>query len=208
MKRIIFFTFLLSALFGCATSYNVNMTGYGGLDNYQDKTYDFSLSSDIKTDLEAMKYIGILEKQLACAGWQKSEKKHDFVISPSFGVTKAEKKPDIDGSFSFGFGVMNGGFGSGVSLGSFFGTSTDPPSAKEYTKFLILKLFHKGKTDQAPIWQGKVISQDESKTLADVMPVLIKFAVDNFGMKTDGGKDFTFDATDENLKALQDCSAK
>ncbi|MGE4319360.1 MAG: hypothetical protein AB7E96_10735 [Deferribacterales bacterium] len=208
MYKYIFLSLMLMVLFGCATSYKVNMTGYGGQENYKDQTYSFDLSSDIKTDLEAMKYIETLETQLACIGWQRNENKHSFVISPSFGITGAKNKPEVTGNFSFGLGMFNGGMGSGASIGTFLGTSTEPSSTKEFTKFLDIKLFDKGKTDQAPLWQGKVFSQDESKTLADVMPVLIKLAVENFGKNTGGSKDFTFKATDINLKALQNCTVE
>jgi hypothetical protein len=205
MHKLILISFVLLSIFGCAASYDVNVTGYGRLENNRDKSYDFDLASDIKTDLEAMKYIGMLEKQLSCIGWVKKEKSPNYTISPSFGITGAKTEPEPDARFGGGIGMFGGNMGSGVSLGTFIGTSTGSSNSKEYTKFLDIKLFNRGKTDQAPAWQGKIFSQDESKTLEDVMPVLIKFAVENFGKDTDGSKEFTFDATEENLKVLEEC---
>ncbi|QAR32837.1 hypothetical protein EP073_05295 [Geovibrio thiophilus] len=204
MRRLLLISIIILGLFGCA-SYTVNVTGYGGLDDYTAKTYDFMLSQDIKTDLEAMGYVSMLEKQLACIGWEKDTKSSEYVIAPSFGITGSK---DNEPKARFGVGVGAGTFGSGLSLGTFLGTSTGSSSRDDFTKYLDVKLFAKGKTGEQPIWQGKIFIQDSEDKLSEVMPVLVKFAVENFGKSTDGSKEFTFNATGKNMEALETCPAE
>jgi len=205
MGKLILLSIMMLAIFGCATRYDVNMAGFGGQDKYQNKTYDFDLTSDIKADLEAMGYIGMLEKQLACIGWEKDTKSPKFTITPAFGVSSVSIEEKPEPRFGGSFGMFGGSMGGGLSLGSFIGMSTGSSNVVAYTKFLDIKLFNKEKAPETPVWQGKIFNEDRSKTLAEVMPVLIKFAIENFGKETDGIKNFSFDATKENLKALEEC---
>lgn len=204
MRKFLFIALLALALSGCA-SYTVNVTGYGGLDNYPAKTYDFMLSQDIRTDLEAMDYVSMLEKQLACIGWERDAKSPEYVIAPAFGITGSR---DNEPKARFGVGIGAGTFGSGLSLGTFLGTSTGSSSRDDYTKYLDVKLFIKGKTSEQPVWQGKIFIQDREEKLSEVMPVLVKYAVENFGKSTDGSKEFTFNATGKNMEALETCPAE
>ncbi|MGE4497520.1 MAG: hypothetical protein AB7E48_06530 [Deferribacterales bacterium] len=204
MRRLIIISLLALGISGCA-SYTVNVTGYGGLDNYPAKTYDFMLSQDIKTDLEAMGYVSILEKQLACIGWKRDAGTPEYMIAPSFGITGVNSnEPEA----RFGIGIGTGSFGGGLSLGTFLGTSAGSSSGDDYTKFLDVKLFAKGRTDEQPVWQGKIFIRDSEDKLSGVMPVLVKYAVENFGKSTDGSKEFTFNATGKNMEALETCPAE
>ncbi len=204
MRRLIIISLLALGISGCA-SYTINVTGYGGLDNYPAKTYDFMLSQDIKTDLEAMGYVSMLEKQLVCIGWKRDAGSPEYMIAPSFGISGVKSnEPEA----RFGIGIGTGGFGGGLSLGTFLGTSTGSASGDDYTKFLDVKLFAKGKTSEQPLWQGKIFIRDSEDKLSEVMPVLVKYAVENFGKSTDGSKEFTFNATDKNMEALETCPAE
>jgi len=208
MRTLIALSFVLFTIFGCADTYNIGLTGFGGQSSYTHKTYDFALTPDIKTDLEAMGYVEMLEKQLACTGWVRKAESPDFIIAPAFGTIITQEEPPSKSGFSGSFGIFGGSVGSGVSVGSLFGTPGEPQYAKEYKKFLNIKMFADRQTDSPPVWQGKIFSKNENKTLADVMPVLIKYAVENFGKNTEGSKEYTFDASKENLKALEGCPAE
>lgn len=204
MHRLLFIMLILSVLFGC-TSYTVNVTGYGGLDKYPAKTYDFVLSQDIKTDLEAMGYVAMLENQLACIGWERNTKSPEYMISPSFGILRGK---DEEPRARFGVGVGAGSFGTGLSLGTFLGTGIGSSSRDDFVKFLDVKLFAKDKTNEQPLWQGKIFIEDSEDKLSEVMPILVKYAVENFGKSTDGSKEFTFNATGKSMEALKTCPAE
>ncbi|ADD68393.1 hypothetical protein Dacet_1627 [Denitrovibrio acetiphilus DSM 12809] len=206
MKKIVFYSFMLMFIFGCATTYKGSVTGYGGQGTYGDMTYDFIITDNIRTDLEAMGYVASMENQLKCINWIRNSKSSEYVIALAFGVTGAEKSDEPKARVGGGIGFFGGSMGSGISLGTFLGSSSGSSGGKEYVKFLDVKLFEKDRTDSTPLWQGKIVSTDENMTLAEVMPVLIKYAVENFGRSTDGSREFTFDATDEEIRALEECS--
>ena len=204
MKKIIPLLIIMFALMGCATRYDVNVTGYGGQDSYKSKTYDFALPSAVKTDLEMMKYAGVLERQLNCIGWKRDTRSPDYMITPVFGVVlgKTGSEPRI--SIGGGFGVLSGGFGSGISLGTYVGSSTGTDSKD--MSYLDIKLFMAGKTDEQPVWQAKIFTRDTD--LSKTAPVLAKYAVENFGKKSEGKQEFTFFADDESMKGLEGCPVK
>jgi hypothetical protein len=199
MRKLIAVSFVIMSIMACAPKYNITMTGYGGQNGYPDKTYDFALTSDMVTDLESMKYVGMLENKLACIGWKRNAVSHDYIISPSFGISGEKQVSGSGLSVGGGFGMLSGG------VGTFLSTSIGPPDSTEYSYFMNIKLFLKGKTSQPPIWEGKITSSGKTVPIAEVMPVFIKYAVENFGKNTDGRKEFTFDASEENLKSLDVC---
>lgn len=207
MRRLFLIAIMAIGLFGCA-SYTVNVAGYGGTESYPTKTYDFVLSKEIVADLEAMSYVDMLEKQLACIGWVRSADNHDYLIEPDFGIFRSLKDSNSSNvSVGGGIGFFSGR-SSGMSLGTFLGTGTGSPRWSDYTKFIDVKLFLAGRQDGSPLWQGKIFIQNSENELKKVMPVLVKYAVDNFGKTTDGNKEFTFYATGSNLEELKVCPAQ
>jgi hypothetical protein len=205
MRKLFIIAILAIGLFGCA-SYNVNVSGYGGAETYPNKTYDFILSKELLSDLEAMGYVEMLENQLLCIGWKRDTVNHDYLIQPDFGIFRSLKDSNSSNiSVGGGIGFFGGSRGSGVSIGSFLGTSTGSPRWSDYTKYIDVKLFQKNKTEGSPLWQGKIYVLDSENDLKKVMPVLVKYTVDNFGKTTDGNKEFTFYATDSNIEELKKC---
>ncbi|MGE4266736.1 MAG: hypothetical protein AB7F25_04840 [Deferribacterales bacterium] len=191
-------------LSGCASKYDVNVTGYGGQNNFKNQTYDFALSSESKTDLEMIKYVGVLEAQLNCIGWKRNAKNPAYIITPVFGVVlgKASAEPRV--SIGGGIGFFSGGIAPGLSLGTAVGRSVSDEDKD--MSFLNIKLFTAGNTDKAPVWQGKIFTRE--KDLSKTAAVLSKYAVENFGKQTDGAQEFTFEATETELKGLEGCPVK
>lgn len=203
MFKTITFIIIMSAMLGCASRYDVNLTGYGGQETFGNKTYDFALPANMKTDLEMMKYVGVLEAQLNCIGWKRDTRKPAYVITPVFGVIPGNAPAEPRFSVGGGIGMFSGGMGSGFSLGTAVGRDV---SGEKDTSYLEIKLFTAGNTDKPPVWQGKIFTRDGelSKTAA----VLSKYAVDNLGKKTDGALEFTFEADDAAVKGLKGCPAR
>lgn len=203
MLKTITFIIGMFVLLGCASKYDVSVTGYGGQESLTGKTYDFALPPGVKTDLEMIKYVGVLEAQLNCDGWKRDTKRPAYMITPVFGVVPGRAAAEPRFSVGGGIGMFSGGMGSGFSLGTGVGTDV---SAEKDTSFLNIKLFTAGNTDKPPVWQGKIYTRDGelSKTAA----VLSKYAVANIGKQTDGEKVFSFEASAEGLKELEGCPAK
>lgn len=203
MRKLIVLALFIIGLSGCST-YNVNVTGFGGLNAYPVKTYDFRLSKEITSDLESMEYVKLLEKQLACAGWQRDTTAPIYTIIPTFSIIMG--KLESDSKARVGFGLGTGSFGNNIGLGTFIGTSTGSAIETEFTKLLDLKLLLSTQTEDTPLWQGKIYIQNAEDQLSKVMPVLIKYGVENFGIQTNGQEEFTFDASEKNLKIIEDCT--
>lgn len=192
------------ALLGCASKYDVNVAGYGGQENFKNKTYDFVLTSEMRTDLEMMKYVGVLEDQLNCIGWKRTAQGPAYMISPEFGVVPGKVSSEPRVTIGGGFGFFSGGIAPGISLGTAVGrTVSDDDSG---TSYLNIKLFTSGNTDKSPVWQGKIFIKDTD--LSKTASVLSLYAVDSFGKKTDGAKEFTFEAGDADVRRLSGCPAK
>jgi len=203
MFKTITFIIIMSALLGCASKYDVNLTGYGGQETFGNKTYDFALPANMKTDLEMMKYIGVLEAQLNCIGWKREAGNPAYAITPVFGVIPGKAQVEPRFSVGGGIGMFSGGLGSGFSMGTAVGQDV---SGEKDTSYLDIKLFTAGNTDKPPVWQGKIFTRDGelSKTAA----VLSGYAVENFGKKTDGALELTFKEDESSMKGLKGCPVR
>lgn len=202
MNKLIYITAALLIFAGCASKQEFHVTGAGDLKS-DVKTYDFVFEQD--PDADTVKYAGMLEEKLKCAGWERDKNSPEYMLAPTFAEVKAKEIGGSKTSYGVGLGIGSGlgsGFGAGLSLNTLFGAAEKPDKD---TKVLDLKLYEAGKAYAEPQWHGRVISQDDSSSFGETVPVLIKFAVENFGKTFEGRKDFSFDATEENMAALEKC---
>jgi len=201
MRNIIIAVFALLFTAGCATTYNLNVAGFGGQKDISKKTYEMRLSKGTKSDLEHMAYVDILKTRLACEGWTEVSSDAAYIIEPAFGTTGIEVEDGPSSGFSIGFGFFGGTVGSGVGLG----VGSANRVATLNVPAMEIKLFDNSTNSDTPVWQGKFINTDTGNKLNEVVPVLVKYAVENIGKPTDGDKEFSFSADEKEMKALAEC---